>query len=121
AAADLSGDPGRRVWELPLLTAAQRSQLLVEWNDTASGYPRDLTLAELFAEQVTRRPDAVAVASGLEQVSYGELGRRARALSRWLAGLGAGPEVPVALFAQRSPAAVAGLLAVTLAGGFYVP
>ncbi|HYG65499.1 MAG TPA: amino acid adenylation domain-containing protein, partial [Thermoanaerobaculia bacterium] len=117
-------DPGGRVWELPLLTAAQRSQLLVEWNDTASGYPRDLTLAELFAEQVARRPDAVALVSGgggLEQVTYGELHRRATALSRRLAGLGAGPEVPVALFAQRSPAAVAGLLAITMAGGFYVP
>src|SRR4029077_14926665 len=104
-----------------LLTANERSQLLVEWNDTASGYPRDLTLAELFAAQVARRPDAGAVVSGLEQVSYSELERRARALSHRLAGLGAGPEVPVVLFAQRSPATIAGLLAVTMAGGFYVP
>jgi hypothetical protein len=45
---------------MPLLTDAERQQLLVDWNNTASEYPRDVSLARLVEEQVERTPDAVA-------------------------------------------------------------
>ena len=54
-------DPDRRLSELPLLSEAERHQLLFEWNDTATEYPRDRCVHELFEEQVERTPDAVAV------------------------------------------------------------
>jgi amino acid adenylation domain-containing protein len=53
--------PTQAIGELPLLTAAERHQLLVEWNNTASDYPKDKTIHQLFEEQVARTPDAVAV------------------------------------------------------------
>ncbi len=54
-------DPECRIDELPLLTAAERHRLLVEWNDTAADYPQDRCIHELFEQQAARHPDAVAV------------------------------------------------------------
>ena len=44
---------------MPLLTEAERHQLLVEWNDTATDYPANTLLHELFEEQAQRTPDEV--------------------------------------------------------------
>ena len=52
--------PEARLSDLPLLTEAERHQLLVEWNDTQAEYPRDRCVQELFEAQVERTPDAVA-------------------------------------------------------------
>ena len=53
--------PEQRLSELPLLTDAERHQLLVEWNATKTDYPRDRCIHELFEAQVERTPEAVAV------------------------------------------------------------
>jgi amino acid adenylation domain-containing protein len=113
-------EPSRRLSELPLLSAAERQQALVEWNDTAAEIPRE-DLAALFAEQARQRPDRVAVSSEEGELTYGELARRAGRLARRLAAAGVGPEVRVAVLARRSPALVAGLLGILAAGGAYVP
>ena len=55
------GRSGRAIGELPLLTEAERQQLLVEWNDTAADYPGDRCVHQLFEAQAARTPDAVAV------------------------------------------------------------
>ncbi|HEY0558243.1 MAG TPA: amino acid adenylation domain-containing protein, partial [Thermoanaerobaculia bacterium] len=113
-------DPSRRLSELPLLAPPERHQLLAEWNDTAAALPEE-DLAALFAAQARRRPEAVAVASEEGELSYAELDRRASRLARRLAAAGVGPEVPVALLAQRSPAMIVGLLGILKAGGAFVP
>jgi non-ribosomal peptide synthetase component F len=59
--ADIAAQPNRPLADLPLLTAAERAQLLVEWNDTRAHYPQDVGLHELIAAQVTCTPDAVAI------------------------------------------------------------
>ncbi len=76
---------------------------------------------EQVAERARRAPDAVAVAGGGRWLSYGELERRASRLARRLQGLGVGPEEPVAVCLDRSPAEVTTLLAVLKAGGAYLP
>ncbi|HTG35429.1 MAG TPA: amino acid adenylation domain-containing protein [Thermoanaerobaculia bacterium] len=118
-AAALAG-PSRRLSELPLLTAPERHQLLLGWNDTAAAIPGE-DLAALFAAQARLRPDAVAVASDAGDLTYAELDRRSARLARRLAAAGVGPEVRVALLAQRSPAMIVGLLGILKAGGAYVP
>ncbi|MCP4104684.1 MAG: AMP-binding protein [Desulfobacteraceae bacterium] len=64
-------DPGRRLSDLPLLTEAERYQLLVEWNDTQTGYLRDRCLHQLFEAQLEQTPEAVA-AIFPESCSYPE-------------------------------------------------
>ena len=53
-------DPGRRISQLAVLTAAERRRLVREWNDTARPVPA-ATLPELFEQQAARTPHAPAV------------------------------------------------------------
>jgi amino acid adenylation domain-containing protein len=114
-------DPDRRLSELPLLSAAERHQLLVGWNDTAVDFPGERCLHELFEAQAARTPDAVAVVFEGQELSYGELNGRANQVAHYLQNLGVGPEVLVGLYLERSLGLVVGLLGIMKAGGAYVP
>ena len=105
---------------LPLLGEAERHQMLVEWNDTASAFPRR-ALHKLFEEQAAARPDAVAVVWDGGALTYGELDRQAGRIARRLRRLGVGPESRVALYLERSAEMVAAVLGVLKAGGAYLP
>ena len=117
----IAADPGRRLSALPLLTDAERGRLLVEWNATASVYPRDALVHELFEAQADQTPGAVAVVYGDERLTYRELDRRANRLAHHLRELGVGPEVRVGVALERSVDLVVALLAVLKAGGAYLP
>ena len=84
-------DPDQCLSDLPLLTEAERRQLLVEWNRTQDDGLRDLCVHQLFEAQVERTPDAVAVVCEAEQLTYAELNRRANQLAHHLRALGVGP------------------------------
>ena len=60
----MTADPSRHLMELPLLTDAERYQLLIEWNATATAYPADACVHTLFEAQAARTPDAVALVFG---------------------------------------------------------
>lgn len=49
-------DAEGRLSELPMLSEAERYQLLVEWNAIEAEYPRDACLHQLFEAQVARTP-----------------------------------------------------------------
>ena len=119
--AGMVADPTASVATLPMLTEAERHQLVVEWNDTAADCPQDRCIHDLFAEQVVRTPDAVAVIFEEQQLTYAELNTRANQLAHHLIGLGVGPDVLVGLCVERSLEMVVGLLGILKAGGAYVP
>src|SRR4030095_1279285 len=85
-------NPGRRVSEFPLLAEAEQYQLEVQWNQTARSYRQDICFHQLFEEQVERTPEAVAIESEEERLTYRELNGRANQLARYLQGVGIGPE-----------------------------
>jgi amino acid adenylation domain-containing protein len=114
-------NPNQRLSDLPLLTQGERQKLLVEWNNTQIDDQQNQCIHELFEAQVARSPDAVAVASEDEQLTYQELNIRANQLAHYLQSLGVGPEVPVGICVERSLEMVVGLLAILKAGGAYVP
>ncbi|PYQ67830.1 MAG: hypothetical protein DMF53_01090, partial [Acidobacteria bacterium] len=105
---------------LPLLGEAERHQMLAEWNDTASAFPRR-ALHKLFEEQVAARPDAPAVVWDGGALTYRELDRQAGRIARRLRRLGVEPESRVALYLERSAEMVAAVLGVLKAGGAYLP
>ena len=81
----------------PVLTEAERHQILVEWNQTERDYPRDKCVHQLFEEQVERTPEVVAVVFEGQSLTYRELNARANRLAHHLRTLGVGPEVLVGL------------------------
>ncbi|MET0622967.1 MAG: amino acid adenylation domain-containing protein [Pyrinomonadaceae bacterium] len=113
--------PDTPVSRLPLLTEVELHRLLSEWNATAADYPRDSSVHELFERQARETPEAVALVSGEERLTYAELNRRANQLARHLSTLGVGPEVRVGLMLERSSEMVVALLGILKAGGAYVP
>ena len=114
-------DPDRRLSELPLLTLAERRQLLFEWNDTDADYPRELCAHQLFEAQVQKTPDSPALVFEGDTLSYRQLNEHANQLAHYLRRRGAGPESLVAIYAERSFEMVAAILAVLKAGAAYVP
>ncbi|WAC73173.1 amino acid adenylation domain-containing protein [Roseateles sp. SL47] len=114
-------DPTQRVSELALLSAAQRRQVLEEFNATARAYPQDELIHELFEEQVRARPQATALVYEQQQLSYGELNERANQVAHRLVQLGIRPDDRVAICMQRSVEMVVGLLGILKSGAAYVP
>jgi non-ribosomal peptide synthetase component F len=94
---------------------------LLELNRTEAEYPRDATIADLFAQQVARTPEAIAVAAGNQQLSYRELDERSNRLASQLQGLDVKPGTLVGVAMERSEALVVSLLAILKSGAAYVP
>ncbi|KAB8334017.1 AMP-binding protein, partial [Scytonema tolypothrichoides VB-61278] len=114
-------NPDQKLSQLPLLSASEQQQILVEWNSTEAPYPKELCLHELFEEQVQKTPDVVAVVFEDERLTYSELNTKANQLAHYLLELGVGPEVLVGVCVERSVEMVVALLGILKAGGAYVP
>ena len=117
----VAANPDQRLSELPLLTEAERHQLLVEWNNTSTEYPKDKCIHELFEEQVEKTPDAIAVVFEDKQLTYRELNAKANQLAHYLRRSGVGPEAMVGICVERSLEMIIGVLGILKAGGAYVP
>ncbi|MCQ6252821.1 non-ribosomal peptide synthase/polyketide synthase [Streptomyces malaysiensis] len=111
--------PHQPVARVDLLDHTERRRLLTEWNATRSD-TLALTVPELFAIRASRAPKAVALTSGTEQLTYGELDTRSNRLAHHLVDLGVAPETPVGVVMDRSTDLVTALLAILKAGGAYV-
>lgn len=114
-------DPDRPIADLPILTAEERDQIVVTWNDTQRTYPLATSLHALFEAQVAQTPEAVAASFEDAQITYRELNARANQLAHHLQQLGVGPETLVGICMERSLEMVVGLLGILKAGGAYVP
>ncbi|WPB88492.1 amino acid adenylation domain-containing protein [Streptomyces malaysiensis] len=115
----VTAEPTLPVHRIDLLDGTERRRMLVEWNDTAHPVP-DATLADLFHRQADRAPDALALVSEDERVSYATLEARTNRLARYLIAHGAGPETVVGVVLDRSVEQVVALLAVIKTGGAYL-
>ncbi|HLJ02693.1 MAG TPA: amino acid adenylation domain-containing protein [Solirubrobacteraceae bacterium] len=113
-------DPGQRLSQLPLLTAAERELMLVQWNDTAHEYDCR-PIHELVADQVARTPDRIAVVDSTERLTYGELQSRANQLAHELVAAGVQPGSLVGICMDRSAALMVSMLGVLQTGAAYVP
>ena len=115
-----AAEPERPIGRLDVLSVEERATILREWNGTAHAVV-PATVPELFAAQVAKAPDAVAVVFEDRTLTYGELDARANQLAHHLRGLGVGPEVVVGLCVERSPEMIVGLVGILKAGGAYLP
>lgn len=113
-------DSSQQIGELPLLTPAERQQIVFDWNDTKSPFVPE-PVYKLIADQATRTPRAIALQCGNQNLTYAELQQQSDHLAACLRAKGVGPNVPVALCLERSTEIIVGILGVLKAGGAYVP
>lgn len=119
--ANIIANPHTKITDLELLTAAERHQLLVEWNNTHKDYPQELCVQQLFESQVEQTPDAIALVFETAEITYKELNKRSNQVAHCLQKNGVISEALVGLCVERSPEMVVGMLGILKAGGVYVP
>ncbi|MFZ0320634.1 MAG: amino acid adenylation domain-containing protein [Candidatus Sulfotelmatobacter sp.] len=114
-------DPDRRISQIPMLTQAERQQLLVDWNQTQADYPSDACIHRLFEAQARKSPHAIAIEAEDARITYGELNRRANQLAHYLVRLGVRTESLVGICLNRGMDLMIALLGTLKAGAAYVP
>lgn len=117
----ITDQPEQKISELPFLTETERHQLVIEWNQTQTAYPRDRAIHSLFEEQAASTPDAVAIVSDEQQLSYRELNARANRVAHYLRRRGVKPDTRVGVCMHRSMHLLVSILGILKAGGAYVP
>jgi amino acid adenylation domain-containing protein len=114
-------NPKRSLAELPYLTAEEWQQSVIEWNPAGWASASDTTAHTLIEAAAERTPEAVALVFGPEQLTYGELNRRANRLAHDLVRRGVGPESLVGICIEPSFDLIVSVLAVLKAGAAFVP
>ncbi len=104
-------NPEERISALPLLTDAERRQLIEEWNQPAVAAPSssEKFYHEAFAAQAAKTPDAVAVVFEERRLTFRELDVQSNQLAHFLRRHGVGPDVLVGICLERSPELVVGI------------
>ncbi|NOJ91140.1 amino acid adenylation domain-containing protein, partial [Myxococcus xanthus] len=112
--------PASRLSEIPLLADAERHQVLVEWNGSATALPWE-AVHRRVEHHAERTPEAPAVRCEERVLTYRQLEAQANQVAHQLRGMGVGAEVPVALCLERGVEWVVAMLGILKAGGAYVP
>ena len=118
---EMTGDPGKRISELPMFTAEELAEFVSGSGRTCAEYRRDARIHDLIEERAGEAPNRVAVACGSQQLTYGELSRRSNQLANLLRMRGVGTDVLVGICLERSIDMVVAVLGVLKAGAAYVP
>ncbi|BAU16012.1 amino acid adenylation domain-containing protein (plasmid) [Leptolyngbya sp. NIES-3755] len=116
-----ASQPECPIAQLNLLSAEDRNQLLVQWNNTAVDHPLNECLPQEFEQQVKRTPDAIALVFENHSITYRELNNQANQLAHYLQQCGAVPDVPIAIHLERSLDLIIAILGVMKAGSAYLP
>ncbi|MEZ5275631.1 MAG: amino acid adenylation domain-containing protein [Opitutaceae bacterium] len=117
----LSAGGEGRVCDFSILTDEEYRRTVLEWNDTGVEEPMGTPIPDVFEDNMARFGESVAVIDGDRTLNYRELRSRANRLARHLKTLGAGLDVPVAVFLERSIELVVGMVGLQRAGSAYMP
>ncbi|WP_164473115.1 non-ribosomal peptide synthetase [Clostridium sp. E02] len=115
------GDLKVKLSEIEMLSEEESRQILYDFNDTETEYPRDKTIHKLFEEQVERTPDSIAVIFEDESITYGELNREANQVANYLKGQGIGGQKLVGVMVRRNINTIVNIIGILKAEGAYVP
>jgi amino acid adenylation domain-containing protein len=118
---DFLVDPGCFIGDLEILSRQERRRLIVDFNDTRTEYSTALCIHDLIRARAELVPGDIAVVSGGNCLTYGDLNTRANNLAWYLRRLGVGPESLVTILVDRSLDFIIGMLGTLKAGGAYVP
>ncbi|NDD30908.1 MAG: amino acid adenylation domain-containing protein, partial [Proteobacteria bacterium] len=113
--------PEQPVSRLQLMSYEEHHRVVIDFNRTASTYPRESSLGDLFVAQARKAPQAIALTFDDHEMTYGELDARSARLARMLRARGVEQEARVGLLTERSLEMIVAMLAIVRAGGAYVP
>ncbi len=117
-------NPAQQISQVEIISLEEKEQILFQFNTTATEYPKDKTIPQLFAEQAHRTPDYIAISeqkTGGCQFTYAELNKKSTQLAHVLLAQGVSPDTIVAIMVERSIEMIIGILGILKAGGAYLP
>lgn len=114
-------NPETPINQLEIISADERQQLLIDFNQNKIDDTYNKCIHELFAEQAEKNPHKIALVCENQQITYGELNRKANQLANYLQKQGVQPDFVVGLCVERSLEMIVGLLGILKAGGAYLP
>ena len=107
--------------DIEIVTHEEKNQILNEFNNTKSEYPRDKSIIELFEEQVEENPDKIAVIFENESLNYKELNEKANSLARYLQKQNINKEEIIGIFLDKSLEMIIAMIAILKSGAAYMP
>jgi amino acid adenylation domain-containing protein len=113
--------PDKELSAISLLDEAEYKQVVETWNDTTAEFPGHQCIHEIVEQEAERRPDAIAIEFGPDNITYAQLNRRANRIARRLREQGVRPEEFIGVMLERSSDLVVAMLATLKAGAVYVP
>ena len=113
--------PEARLYEVPMMSLAQRQAMLVDWNATLLDVPKQSNLPAEFSRQAQATPEKVAVRQGIEQLTYQQLEEQSNRFARFLIQQGVKHGDLVGICTTRRPRLLIQLLGILKAGAGYVP
>jgi amino acid adenylation domain-containing protein len=118
--AGIINDSQQKLAQLPVLTATESQQLLIDWNNTQQNYG-DKCIQQLFEEQVNNNPNAIALVHNNEQLTYQQLNEQSNQIAHYLQSLGVVPDAIIGICLKKSPLIIVAILGILKAGGAYLP
>jgi amino acid adenylation domain-containing protein len=121
----ITQNPQQPIYQLPIITPAEIQQLQI-WNQTDADYPQNHTLMTLFAQQVEKTPDQIAVVFGNQNLTYAQLNQKANQLAQKISNYlienyQIQPNTLIGICVERSLEMLIGIFAILKAGAAYVP
>ena len=107
--------------DIEIVTPEEKHQILFDFNNTKSDYPKDKTIVDLFEEQVEKTPDNIAVVFADQKLTYRELNEKANQLARYLLEKGIKKGDIVGLFLNKSLEVIIAMFAILKSGAAFLP
>ncbi|MCP5051686.1 MAG: amino acid adenylation domain-containing protein, partial [bacterium] len=115
------GKPGEEYGRIELLSGEEKKRILDDFNDPGSPFKEEKTITGLFAEQVEKNPDSIALESRGGQLSYNRLHEESLRFAGVLRGRGVRTGGIVAIMVERSLEMVVGIMGILKSGAAYLP
>lgn len=117
----IMGNNSKAVSEISIIPDAEYDLMINKFNDTATDYPKDKCVHELFTEQAAKTPDKIALVFEDKQFTYKQLDEMSNSLAHYLREKAVKPNDVVPIIAKRSWHIIVAMLGILKAGGAYMP
>ncbi len=117
----IANNTSLRLSELEMVSEQEKHQLLVEFNNIKTEYPKDKTIQQLIEEQVEKTPNNIAVVYKKEKLTYKELNKKANRIARILRNKGIKQNEIVGIMVKGSTEMLVGIIGILKAGAGYLP
>ncbi|MCP4215469.1 MAG: amino acid adenylation domain-containing protein, partial [bacterium] len=122
-------DIQQTIADIEIISDREKMQILNEFNDTQSGWPREKLFHQLLEDQVQKTPDAVAIegkcyslpGTPFTSITYGQLNRECNRVAKDLRGEGVQRDSIVGIITHASVEMSIAMFAIMKAGGGYLP